>query len=266
MKLTVLMENTALAPGLETAHGLSVYLETEKHHLLMDVGPGEEFLHNAEALGVDLKKVDVCAISHGHDDHGGGLGAFLRVNSHAPVYLSRWAFGKFFSGKKEIGLDVALKDHPQVHLTGALTELDDQITLFSEIPGDVLLPEANKTLLDEAGPDGFRHEQAILVREGDKLLLLGGCAHRGIVNILEKAKTIAGRYPNVVLSGFHLAAGGTGKCLADDAYLDALTEKLLETGVMFYTCHCTGPEALERLKARMGDRLQGVSTGTILNL
>lgn len=62
----------------------------------------------------------------------------------------------------------------------------------------------------------------MLIREGKRLYLFGGCAHRGIVNIMERAKTLAGRYPDVVVSGFHLAAGGTGKCMADDAYLDAL--------------------------------------------
>lgn len=266
MKLTVLMENTACCPGLETAHGLSVYLETDQHRLLMDVGPGEEFLHNARTLGVDLEKVDLCAISHGHDDHGGGLRTFLEVNHQAPVYLSKLAFGRFFSQREEISLDPGLKGHPQVRLTEALTVVDQQITLFSQIPGDQLLPAANRTLLDEQGPDSFLHEQGVLVREGDKLLLLGGCAHRGIVNILEQAKKLAGRYPDAVLSGFHLAAGGTGRCLADDDYLDALSARLLDTGAMFYTCHCTGTEALARLKERMGDALQGVSAGTVLEI
>lgn len=266
MKATVLLENTSCVPGLETAHGLSVWVETDRHRLLMDLGPGEEFLRNGEKLGVDVTRAEVCVISHGHDDHGGGLGAFLRVNRQAKVYVSELAFGRFFSRREEISLDPALKNHPRICLTGPLTALDRELTLFSRIPGDTLVPAANQGLLDENGPDGFLHEQALLVREGDRLLLLGGCAHRGIVNILEKAREIAGRYPDYVLTGFHLAAGGTGKCLAGDAYLDALAERLLATGAMFYTCHCTGPEALDKLKARMGGRLEGVSAGTVLEL
>ena len=234
--------------------------------LLLDVGPGEEFVNNAKKLGVDLSAVDLCVISHGHDDHGGGLERFLRENSHAPVYLAEGAFDRHFAGKEEIGLDPALQSHPQIHMAGPLLELPGDVTLFSKVPGDTLVPAANGGLLDAQGPDPFLHEQDLLVREGDKLYLFGGCAHRGIVNILERAKEVAGCYPDVVVSGLHLAAGGTGKCMADTAYLDRLSEFLLGTGAVFYTCHCTGPEAFEALKERMGDRLAAISTGMILDL
>ncbi len=266
MKLTVLTENTACRADLTAVHGLSLLLETGDTRLLLDVGPGEEFLHNANALGIDLRAVDLCVISHGHDDHGGGLGRFLRENDHAPVYLAEGAFDPHFAGEVDIGLDVSLQAHPRVRLAGALEKLSDQITLFSQVPGDTLVPAANRGLLDGRGPDAFSHEQDLLISEGDRLYLFGGCAHRGIVNILERAKEIAGRYPDVVVSGFHLAAGGTGKCMADAVYLDKLSEVLLKTGAVFYSCHCTGPAALEELKARMPGRLESISTGTVLEL
>lgn len=264
MKLTVLTENTACRPGLQTVHGLSLLLETGGRHILLDVGPGEQFAENAAILGVELNQVALCVISHGHDDHGGGLGCFLRENDHAPVYLSELAFDGHFAGRKDIGLDMALKNHPRIRLTGPLERLDPQITLFSQVPGETLVPAANGGLLDVHGPDPFLHEQDMLVWEGDRLWLFGGCAHRGIVNILEQARSIAGRYPDAVVSGLHLAAGGTGKCMADEAYLDALAARLLATGAQFYTCHCTGPAALEALRARMGDRIKAISTGMVL--
>ncbi len=266
MKMTVLMENTACRSGLQTAHGLSLLLETEEHRILMDVGPGDQFAENAKALGVDLGQVDLCVISHGHDDHGGGLKRFLEINSHAPVYLAEGAFARHFSGRADIGLEPGLREHPQVRLADALQVLDRQVTLFSQVPGQELVPAANAGLLDENGPDGFLHEQDLLIREGERLFLFGGCAHRGIVNILEQARAIAGRYPDAVVSGLHLAAGGTGACMADDAYLDALAQRLLDTGAWFYSCHCTGQEGLARLKTRMGDRLEAISTGTVLEL
>lgn len=266
MKLTVLTENTACKPGIMAVHGLSLLLKTGERQILMDVGPGEEFAENAKLLGEHLEQVEFCAISHGHDDHGGGLARFLRENHHAPVYLAEGAFARHFSGRGEIGLNPKLAGHPQVHLTKPVTVLDAQVTLFSQVPGEELVPAANSGLLDEYGPDGFLHEQDMLIREGDRLYLFGGCAHRGIVNILERAKTLAGRYPDVVVSGFHLAAGGTGKCMADDAYIDALSRRLLDTGAQFYSCHCTGAEALEKLRQRMETRLKAISGGEVLEL
>lgn len=264
MKLTVLTENTTCRTDLKAVHGLSLLLETE--NILLDTGPGDEFAENAKCMGVDLDKVELCVISHGHDDHGGGIGRFLRENNHAPVYLAEGAFGRYFAGEKDIGLDTALEGHPRIHTTKPVEVLSEQVTLFSQVPGNVLLPKANAGLLAGGQPDTFFHEQNMLVWEGDKLYLFGGCAHRGIVNILERAKEIAGRYPDTVVSGLHLAAGGTGKCMADDDYLDKLSAKLLETGAKFYSCHCTGPVALQALKSRMGERLEAISTGMTLEL
>lgn len=266
MKLTVLTENTACAPALQAVHGLSLYLETTTHRILMDVGPGEEFLHNAHQLGISIPQVDLCAISHGHDDHGGGLGAFLRENQIAPVYLSETAFGDYYAGRKYIGLDKSLLPHPRFHFVANQVQVDNTVTLLTKIPGNTLLPNANANLNGSNGADDFQHEMVMLVEDAGTLLLLGGCAHRGIVNILEYVRSVCGRYPDVVVSGFHLAAGGSGMCMADDGYLDALSDKLLSTGAMFYSCHCTGQEALHKLQLRMGNKLCSISTGSVLTL
>lgn len=272
MKLTVLTENTAVSPEFRAVHGLSLYLETKAHKILFDVGPGDEFLHNSKKLGLDLSKVDACVISHGHNDHGGGLETFLGCNYSAPVYLSDMAFENCFAGSKYIGLDKSLKEHPQIqllnHANNRYVRLlppartpGQTISILGQIPGDTMLPKANTNLLCDNGPDPFLHEQVMLVKEDDFLLLLGGCAHRGILNIMEHAKTVWGRYPDAVISGFHLAAGGSGKCMADDAYLSELSKRLLATGSMFYSCHCTGREALVKLQTMMPGRLMALSTG-----
>lgn len=266
MKMTVLTENTACRQDVRTVHGLSLYLETHGKKLLVDVGPGDEFITNAKVLGVDISKVELCVISHGHNDHGGGLGYFLGANDYAPVYLSELALEPCYAGDRFIGLEPALRENSRVRLTGRQEALSDHMVLFSQVPGDMLVPAANAGLRDKNGPDPFLHEQDLLIREGEKLYLFGGCAHRGIVNILEEARRIAGRYPDVVVSGLHLAAGGRGECMADDGYLDALAEKLLATGASFYSCHCTGLTALGKLKTRMGHRLEAISTGTVMEL
>ena len=266
MKLSVLTENTAIHPQFRSVHGLSLHLQTKTNTILFDVGPGDEFLSNAELMGIDLTKVDLCAISHGHYDHGGGLSRFMEINTTAPIYLTDLAFEDCFSGSKYIGLDKALAGNPRFRVVTKETRVVPGILLLSKIPGETLLPKANATLLNTAGPDPFLHEQVMLVEEDGLLVLLGGCAHRGIVNILEYVKTTVDRYPNAVVSGFHLAAGGSGKCMADEAYLLELSSRLLATGAMFYSCHCTGSEALQRLQQLMHGKLQAISTGTVLDL
>ena len=264
MKLTVLTENTAVSPEFRAVHGLSLYLETKDLKILFDVGPGDQFLHNSEKLGLDMSKVDVCVISHGHNDHGGGLETFLGCNHTAPVYLSDMAFENCYAGSKYIGLDKNLKEHPQVKLVPSHFSPAEGTAILGKILGDTMLPKANANLLCDNGPDPFLHEQVMLVEEDGFLLLLGGCAHRGILNIMECAKSFYGRYPDAVVSGFHLAAGGSGKCMADEECLKELSKRLLSTESMFYSCHCTGPEALGKLQALMPGRLIALSTGMSL--
>ena len=97
MKITVLMENTAAREELSAAHGLSLYIETPKHRILMDMGPNDDYLENAEKLGIDLTQVDLAILSHGHYDHGGGLKAFCALNDQAKIYVRENAFGNYWS-------------------------------------------------------------------------------------------------------------------------------------------------------------------------
>ena len=96
MKITALVENRSSC-DLTPVHGLSLYIETERHKLLFDLGPDGTLLKNAEKRGIDLGQVDAAVISHGHFDHGGALAAFLKVNHTAKVYIQRRAFEKHFS-------------------------------------------------------------------------------------------------------------------------------------------------------------------------
>ena len=131
MRITCLMENISHHEELKCQHGLSLYIETKQHKILLDTGADATFAENAEKLGVNLKDVDIAFLSHGHYDHAGGISRFLQLNHHAKVYIKKEAFEDYChngsEGYQYIGVDnvklktgdltaEALRNHPQVVL------------------------------------------------------------------------------------------------------------------------------------------------------
>ncbi len=275
MRIVTLLENTACREGLCCAHGLSLYIETPRRRILFDMGPNGDFAANAAALGVDLAGVDLAVLSHGHYDHGGGLAAFCRLNSRAPIYIHRAAFGAYYAldpGRppKYIGLSPELEAfRDRFILTGDETAVDGELTLFANPPSGFAAGPAGAKLREKTGedylPDGFFHEQDLLVTAEGKSVLFAGCAHRGVVNILAEAKRRLGRAPDALFGGFHLFEL-TPETEAADALIDATGKALLAEGTVYYTGHCTGPYAYERLAAILGDRLRPMTGGADVTL
>lgn len=259
MKITVLTENTTRDPGLAAEHGLSLYIETGHQRLLFDTGATGAFADNARKLGVDLSKVDALILSHGHYDHGGGIEAFLQVNSAAPVYLSRHAFGEHYNASgKYIGLPRHLSDCGRLIFIEDTTTLAPGITLECCLGRKPEYPQENQSLqIMKKGclcPEEFRHELYLVIEE-EKRICFSGCAHRGVENI---ACWLA---PQVLIGGFHFKQLPPG-----DSRLDLAAQRLLALECEYYTCHCTGQAQYEYLKQQMGHRLHYLSTGSILEL
>ena len=272
MKIVTLMENTAAREDLSAAHGLSLYIETPKHRILMDMGPNNEYLENAAKLGVDLTQVDVAILSHGHYDHGGGLKAFCQMNDHAKIYVRENAFGNYWSLADDtphyIGIDQSL-DRSRFVLTGEETVIDEELALFASVPDIFGALAASAKLREKAGeeflPDLFSHEQDLLVTAEGKAVLMAGCAHRGIVNILRTGAERLGRRPDLTFGGFHLFQLTEGDPNAD-RLIDMTGKALLEGETVYYTGHCTGDYAYEKLKEILGDRLQRMSGGVTVTI
>ena len=275
MKLVCLVENTCSVPGLEGEHGLSLYLEQGERKVLFDVGKTGLFLKNAALLGVDLRRVDTVVLSHGHYDHGGGLLDFLALNPYAAVWMQKGALERHYSRRAsgeiaDIGLAPELEGHPQVLVVDGNHGLQGGMFLFSRLQDRLLWSEANRVLLERDG-DGYRedpffHEQHLLIQsDTGKLVLLAGCAHRGIVNIVSAAAALCGRAPDVVIGGFHLSIPSQGKMVSPELVTET-ARQLLRYPSQYYTCHCTGTPAFELMKEQMGDRLCWLSTGTTLTL
>lgn len=244
MKITSLIENTTERSDVKTEHGLSLYIETEQHKILFDMGQTELFSENARTLGIDLAEVDIALLSHGHYDHGGGLRRFLEINNRAPVYVNCRAFGRYYNGtEKYIGLDYRLKDHPQILYTDGEYRIDGTLSLFSCNERERKYELGDFGLTESVGggfiPDGFLHEQYLLIKENGKEVLISGCSHKGALNIAEWFT------PDVFVGGFHFSKLPTDRALAQYA------EVLARLKTEYYTCHCTGKEQFEFMKKIM---------------
>jgi len=274
MIVKVLSENTTSSDKLGSEHGLSLYIETGTHKILFDTGASGLFAENAEKMGVDLTKVDLAVISHGHYDHGGGLKTFLCVNSQAKVYLHKKAFEPHYANrpggvKAYIGLDESLLPNERFVFCGDHFVIDHELELFSGIESKRLVPSGNLDLFMKDGTafvqDNFAHEQNLIISENGKTLLIAGCAHNGIINIIDQFNVEKGYLPDYVIGGFHLYNHGTKQNEAPNV-VDEIGNILLETHSQYYTCHCTGIESYHRLKAVMGEKICYISTGDQLTI
>lgn len=258
MRITVLSENTSSRPDIGAEHGLSLYIETAGKKILFDAGQTDLFAENAVRLGIDLSQADFAVLSHGHYDHGGGLKRFLEINSKAPVYISRHAFGEHYNGtEKYIGLDRTLAESDRLVYTDETYRIDETTTLFSPMHNTppVCESKTGMTVRTENGflGDTFRHEQFMLIKENGRKYLFSGCSHSGILNVAEWFS------PDVLVGGFHLSKVDRTEILS------GIAERLNRYDTEFYTCHCTGVTQYEQMKLHMR-KLNYISAGTAIEI
>lgn len=275
MKVITLFENRTISKEYKCNHGLSLYIETSNHKILFDTGADKTFAFNADKLGVKLEDVDIAVISHGHYDHGGGLETFLNINSKAKIFIGKGGFDhhlvKLFGVfKYNIGLKKELASNNRFVIVDEMMKVDDELILFGNVKGDKLIPKGNDKLLKEYSngiitKDDFQHEINLLVNENDKYSLFCGCAHKGVINIIDRAKDITGSEISTVTGGFHLM-GMKVKNANSKEFFDELSTILSSNNVgKYYTCHCTGEEAYKYLNKRMNN-LSELKTGMVIEV
>lgn len=241
MKITALLENTTSIDNMQTEHGLSLYIETENHNILFDMGQSNLFADNAEKLNINLSNVDIAILSHGHYDHGGGLSRFLELNTTAPIYISKFAFEPHYNGsEKYIGLDKSLRKNKRFVFTDEEFEIEPNLKLFScnqnERTYSASSSGLNMLQNDILLPDDFRHEQYLMIKENNKNILISGCSHKGILNLVSWFK------PDYLIGGFHISKLEKGEALT------TIAKNLNEYQTKYYTCHCTGVEQYSYIK------------------
>jgi 7,8-dihydropterin-6-yl-methyl-4-(beta-D-ribofuranosyl)aminobenzene 5'-phosphate synthase len=219
--IAITYDNNPYDDKLKTAWGFSCLLRLPEKTILFDTGGDSSILlHNMEQLQIDPKEIDMVVLSHIHSDHVGGLGAILNQNSNVTVYLP----ASFPQSLKE---DVKLYG-ARVEEVHEPRELFDGVYTTGELNGGI-------------------REQSLIVKTDGGLVIITGCAHPGVVNVVQKAREIAGDKVYLLLGGFHLGGASVSE-------IAAIIDSFERLGVeRVAPCHCSGDNARRLLRDHYGE-------------
>ena len=231
-RLTILYDNNPYDYRSKSSWGFSCLIELGGKTILFDTGgDGEILLYNMRVLNKDPRAIDVVVLSHIHGDHTGGLWSILREKSTLKVYIPDSFPQEFGQRIKQFGAEVVRVD--------ASLEIDRGIHSTGEMGHGI-------------------KEQSLLIHTPKGTILITGCAHPGIVNILEKAKAIAGKDIYMVIGGWHLFSSG-------EREIKGIIEAFRRMGIQRVApCHCTGDKALAMFKNEYGGNFIKVGAGSII--
>ncbi len=256
--ITTLVENTKGNNNtLRTEHGLSFLIRTEDENILFDTGSSDAFLHNAEVLGEDvIRTVTKVVLSHSHYDHTEGLPFLLDRTEHKlSIHVGKGFFTPKY-GKKDGKLKYqgssfsrqSLEDrgHKIYEHTEGLVELSDNVFIVTNFTRKVDTAWINQEFLIPAGgeyqTDPFDDEISLILRTPKGLVLIVGCSHPGILNIISTAKA---KFPEPM----YAVLGGTHLIKAKGERLEQAVKRFSRMGnTLLGLSHCTGDTALELLK------------------
>jgi 7,8-dihydropterin-6-yl-methyl-4-(beta-D-ribofuranosyl)aminobenzene 5'-phosphate synthase len=266
LKITVVVDNN-VPPGAKGPfrgeHGLSVLLETGVRKVLFDAGPSDIILHNLMLLGVHPKEIDAVVLSHGHYDHTGGLGALLTmagkrmpVYSHPGVFQLRYSLtggscryvGIPYTREylTQIGADFQAVESPvellpNLWISGAVP----RETAYEEVDANMVIPNQECGCCETPEPyikDQITDDMALYLRCAEGLMVLGGCAHSGIINMVNHGLKVTGSIK------VHGLMGGTHLGPASEAQQNATLASLQWFAPNFVASnHCTGFAMMAKL-------------------
>ena len=211
--LTMLYNNVVHDNRLVTGWGMSCLIEGLEKTILFDTGgDGEILISNMKMLEKDPMKVDAVVLSHGHGDHTGGLSGFLRAGGNGELYIPGSFPEAFKKDAGKIGLQVISIEGP--------AEIASGVFSTGEMGADI-------------------KEQALVLNTSEGLIVITGCAHPGIVNMIKKAREVSPRRVYLALGGFHLMGDAEGKVR------DTISKLKKMDIVRIAPSHCTGKKPIE---------------------
>ena len=234
LTITILYDNNPFAVGLTAEWGFSALVETEGRVILFDTGGnGKTVLSHMEQLGKNPGAITVVVISHGHGDHTGGLGEILEANSRLKVFIPQSFSENFSEAIRSHGAEVIRVGEP-----------------INILPGIYSTGEMGETI----------PEQALILSTIQGLVVMTGCAHPGIVNMVARAKALLEREVYLVLGGFHLMS----KSHRD---IESIIEAFQRMGVQRVApCHCTGDRARSLFEKSYRDGFIRAGVGRVIRI
>ena len=252
MELSVLVDNNTLIDQyFKGEPGLSYYIKTEDTHILFDIGYSGLFIENAQQMGLDLNQVDYLILSHGHIDHTGGLDPLIKhyfetktkkdkgypeIIAHPDCFKD-----KYYGNNTSIGLNVSTKVINQLFDVNQTKEplwLTDKLVYLGEIERsndfEAQKPIGYQKNLEKGFEDYILDDTALAYLGQEGLVIITGCSHAGICNIVEQAKKVTQVNEVVdIIGGLHLMEPEREQLAKTIKYIEKLNLKEL------HACHCT---------------------------
>jgi 7,8-dihydropterin-6-yl-methyl-4-(beta-D-ribofuranosyl)aminobenzene 5'-phosphate synthase len=274
-RITILVDNNVFlhGKGLIPEHGFSALIERDSCRILFDGGQGQALIHNSDAMGVNLGSIDLAIFSHGHYDHTGGLlhvaklNSGLRVILHPGAFDHRLSIGDSSTTPRSIGMPFSrsmLEDTGTIFETVTdFREILPGVWFTGEVPrvfGQFCDPKLVRSLDKRFVPDMIQDDSSMIMDTPSGPVLLLGCAHAGLRNILHHIRQ------QLDIVRIHAVIGGTHLGPADKTEILSAIDALEEFGVeRIAPLHCTGIGPSEILKARFGKRFVDAGAGKILD-
>lgn len=274
LKITTLIENNSDKNNiLYSEHGLSLYLEINEKKILFDTGQSGDFIKNAEKLKSDLNNLDYVILSHGHYDHSGGFRKLVEDTSKSFKLLVGNGFFnekyKFIEGESykfngnSFDEEFARENEVFIkYIDEDLFNITEDVIIFSNferkndfeiLNSKFYIKENDKYVIDD-----FSDEIVLGVKHEKGLVVILGCSHVGIVNILETIIQRTGMPIYAIVGGSHLIE-------ADEMRLNNTINYLKEKNInILRLSHCTGNSAVEKLKSEFGNKFVYNNTGNII--
>ncbi|MFP4179298.1 MAG: MBL fold metallo-hydrolase [Spirochaetaceae bacterium] len=273
IRITTLIENSAGEdPSLSNEHGISFFIEKDGRSLLFDTGQSSAFIRNSNKMGIDLSSTDFVVLSHGHYDHTGGFTALSKISNNFELLVKEGIFTEKYSYKdgsysfKGNSFDRAFLDSRRI----AYRFIEEECT--GVLPGAYLVGNFPRIFPDEVPGEHFvvlengqyRHDtfddEVLLALDSPKgLVLVLGCSHPGVRNMIEHAKKLLKRPVYAILGGTHL------KEAEEKRREDTIDYLVREVEGPIGVSHCTGEKAMARLSAATPRYFHNI-TGSVLEV